>query len=200
MRRCNFLIAVIASAVVLFAANVALAQTGQLRGSVKLIGADGNAAPVTGALIDVYRTDISGEYHTKSDKKGEWVFAGLPFVGTYVVAISAPGAQPNAKSGVKAGREVPVDIVLAPGDGRKLTRDEAVAISAGGGTTNGGGGGGSEADKAKAAEMAKKNAEVTAENEKIKNSNQVVSDAFKNGNAALMAKKYDEAIAQYDTG
>ena len=180
--------------------GVASAQTGQLRGTVKLVGKDGSAAPVAGAQVDVYRTDISGEFHTKSDKKGEWVFAGLPFVGTYVVAISAPGAQPNAKSGVKAGREVPVDIVLAPGDGRKLTRDEAVAISAGGGTTNGGGGGGSEADKAKAAEMAKKNAEVTAENEKIKNSNQVVSDAFKNGNAALMAKKYDEAIAQYDTG
>src|SRR5437764_6517368 len=149
--------------------GVASAQTGQLRGTVKLIGKDGNAAPVAGAEIDVYRTDISGEFHTKSDKKGDWVFAGLPFVGTYTVAISAPGAQPNAKSGVKAGREIPVDVVLAPGDGRKLTRDEAVAVSAGGGTTNGGGGGGSEADKAKAAEMAKKNAEVTAENEKIKN-------------------------------
>jgi len=179
--------------------GVALAQTGQLRGTVKLVGKDGNAAPVAGAQVDVYRTDISGEYHTKSDKKGEWVFAGLPFVGIYTVAISAPGAQPNAKSGVKAGREIPVDVVLAPGDGRKLTRDEAVSVSAGGGTTNGGGGG-SEADKAKAAELAKKNAEIAAENEKIGNVNQIVSDAFKNGNAALMAKKYDEAITQYDTG
>ena len=177
--------------------GVASAQTGQLRGTVKLVGKDGNAAPVAGAEVDVYRTDISGEFHTKSDKKGEWVFAGLPFVGTYVVAISAPGAQPNSKSGVKAGREIPVDVILAPGDGRKLSRDEAVAVSAGGGTTNGGGG---ERDKAKAAEMAKQNAEIAAANEKIGNVNQVVSDAFKNGNAALMAKKYDEAIAQYDTG
>ena len=179
--------------------SVALAQTGQLRGNVKLVGKDGNAAPVAGAQIDVYRTDISGEFHTKSDKKGDWVFAGLPFVGVYVVAISAPGAQPNAKSGVKAGREVPVDVVLTPGDGRKLTRDEAVAVSAGGGTTNGGGGGG-ESDKAKAAEIAKQNAAIAAENEKIGNVNQIVSDAFKNGNAALMAKKYDEAITLYDTG
>lgn len=193
-------LSILTIAVLAVSSGVASAQTGQLRGTVKLVGKDGSAAPVAGAQVDVYRTDISGEFHTKSDKKGEWVFAGLPFVGTYIVAISAPGAQPSAKSGVKAGREIPVDIVLAPGDGRKLTRDEAVAVSAGGGTTNGGGGGGSEADKAKAAEMAKKNAEVTAENEKIKNSNQVVSDAFKNGNAALMAKKYDEAIAQYDTG
>ena len=193
-------LSILTIAVLAVSSGVASAQTGQLRGTVKLIGKDGNAAPVAGAEVDVYRTDISGEFHTRSDKKGDWVFAGLPFVGTYTVAISAPGAQPNAKSGVKAGREIPVDVVLNPGDGRKLTRDEAVAVSAGGTTNGGGGGGGSEADKAKAAEMAKKNAEVTAENEKIKNSNQVVSDAFKNGNAALMAKKYDEAIAQYDTG
>ena len=180
-------------------AGVAFAQTGQLRGTVKLVGKDGTAAPVAGAQVDVYRTDITGEFHTKSDKKGDWVFAGLPFVGVYTVAISAPGAQPNAKSGVKAGREIPVDVILAPGDGRKLTRDEAIAVATGGGTTNGGGGG-SESDKAKAAEIAKKNAEIAAENEKIGNVNQIVSDAFKNGNTALMAKKYDEAITLYDTG
>src|SRR5437879_8315310 len=168
MRRSYLLNIFIGSVVFLSTAIVASAQTGALRGSVKLTAADGTTAPVAAATIDVYRTDISGEFHTKSDKKGEWVFAGLPFVGTYVVAVSAPGAQPNAKSGVKAGREIPVDVVLAPGDGRKLTRDEAVAVSAGGGTSNGGGGGSSEADKAKAAEIAKKNAEVTAENEKNK--------------------------------
>src|SRR2546423_14440360 len=128
-------------AILVVSSGVASAQTGQLRGSVKLVGKDGNAAPVAGAQVDVYRTDISGEYHTKSDKKGDWVFAGVPFVGTYTVAISAPGAQPNAKSGVKAGREIPVDVVLNPGDGRKLTRDEAVAVSAGGGENQGGGGG-----------------------------------------------------------
>ena len=107
-------LSILTIAVLAVSSGVASAQTGQLRGSVKLVGKDGSATPVAGAQVDVYRTDISGEFHTKSDKKGEWVFAGLPFVGTYVVAISAPDAQPNAKSGVKAGREVPVDIVLAP--------------------------------------------------------------------------------------
>jgi len=196
MRRYLSLSILICSVFVLTCA-VASAQTGQLRGTVKLVGANGQASPVAGATIDVYRTDITGEYHTKSDKKGDWIFAGLPFVGTYTVAISAPGAQPEARSGVKAGREISVDIVLNPGDGRKLSRDEAVSMASSGGASNGGS---SEADKAKAAEMAKKNAEIAAENEKIKNANTVISDAFKNGNAALMAKKYDEAIALYDTG
>ena len=75
--------------------------------------------------FDLFRTDLAAEYHTKSDKKGEWVFAGLPFVGTYIVSVSAPGAQPNAKGNVKAGREIPVDVVLLPGDGKRLTLEEA---------------------------------------------------------------------------
>src|ERR1041384_6465565 len=125
LMRCHLLNIFIGAAVLACAAVTLSAQTGALRGSVKLTAADGSMTPVANATIDVFRTDISGEYHTKSDKKGEGVFAGLPFVGTYVVAISAPGAQPNAKSGVKAGREIPVDVVLNPGDGRKLTRDEA---------------------------------------------------------------------------
>jgi len=67
-------------------------------------------------------------------------------------------------------------------------------------TGGGGGGGESAADKAKAEELAKKNAEITEANKKIENSNKIVGDAFKNGNTALMAKNYDEAIKQYDTG
>jgi len=165
---------------------------------VKLVGADGNAAPVTNGVIDVWRTDIAGDYHTKTDKKGEWVFAGLPYVGTYVVSVSAPGASPASKSGVKAGREIPVDVVLMPGDGKKFTRDEAVAAASGGASNSGGGT--SEAEKAKAAEMAKKNEEITAANKKIEDANKVIGDAFKAGNTALIAKNYDEAIKQYDAG
>lgn len=202
MRRSYLVNATVAVAVLIFASVVASAQTGQLRGSVKLMGADGNAAPVSNAVIDVWRTDISGDYHTKTDKKGEWVFAGLPYTGVYTVSISAPGAQPQAKSGVKAGREIPVDVVLSVGDGKKLTRDEAVAAGANTGGTGGpsGGNGESAADKAKAAELAKKNAEIEQANKKIEDSNKVIGDAFNNGNKALMAKNYDEAIKQYDTG
>jgi len=193
------LISIFTAILVLACASVvASAQTGALRGSVKLIGADGNAAPVMGATIDVYRVDIAGEYHTKSDKKGEWVFAGLPFVGDYVVSISAPGARPNAKSGVKAGRETPVDVVLSPGDGKKLTRDEAIAVSKGGGgsTSNGSGGESAEA-KAKREEELKK---YEAEKTRVTNINEVLNRTFKAGQDALTAKNYDEAIKQFDEG
>jgi tetratricopeptide (TPR) repeat protein len=144
---------------------------------------------------------MKADYHVKSDKKGEWVFAGLPFVGTYTVTASAPGASPTARGGVKARGDQPIEIVLSPGDGKKLTEAEAVAAGKGSNApANSGGGGESAADKAKADEAAKKNAEIMKANEKVENSNKVVGDAFKNGNAALLAKNYDEAIRQYDTG
>jgi tetratricopeptide (TPR) repeat protein len=199
MRRSHLLNSLVAVIVLLFASLVASAQVGQLRGSVKLMGGDGNAAPVANAVVDVWRTDIGGEYHTKSDKKGEWVFAGLPYTGIYVVSVSAPGAMPTARKDVRAGREIPVDIVLSPGDGKKLSRDEAVA-AAGSGVGPAKSGGGDEAEKAKAAEIAKENERIMNANKKVEDSNKVISEAFKAGNTALMAKNYDEAIKQYDAG
>src|SRR5712671_1398607 len=201
MRRPFIFISIIATAVLLLSAIAASAQTGQLRGSVKLVGADGKPAPVAGAIIEVFRTDISGEFHTKTDKNGEWVFAGLPFVGTYIVAVSAPGAAPNANSRVKAGREVPVDVVLQAGDGRRLTREEAVAVSKGGGAgPSSSGGGESAADKAKREELIKKNEEIANANKKAEDTNKIVGESFKAGNTALAAKNYEEAIKQYDVG
>jgi tetratricopeptide (TPR) repeat protein len=197
MRRSYVLNVMAATAVLLFSV-CAFAQTDQMRGSVKLAAADGTQTPVVGAIIDVYRTDMKSEYHTKSDKKGDFVFAGLPFVGTYTVAVSAPGAAPTTRIGVKARADQPIEIVLSPGDGKKLTEAEALAATKSTGPATGGGE--SAADKANAAALAKKNEEINKENEKITNANKVVGDAFKNGNTALMAKNYDEAIKQYDTG
>src|SRR5205809_7506198 len=64
---------------------MASAQTGELRGHVLLKQADGTSVPVADAVIDVFRTDLTGQFHTKTNKKGQWVFAGLPYVGTYIV-------------------------------------------------------------------------------------------------------------------
>ena len=199
MRLKYFVIALAITILLLVNAVVASAQVGQLRGSVKLVGADGQPAPVGGAVIDVFRTDLAAEYHTKSDKKGEWVFAGLPFVGTYIVSVSAPGAQPNAKGNVKAGREIPVDVVLLPGDGKRLTLEEAKAAIAAG-SPAGSSGTESAADKAKREELLNKNKEIAESNKKVENVNKIITDAYLAGNTAYAAKNYDEAIKQYDIG
>ena len=199
MRR-HLLNTFIVAAILVCAAIAASAQTGQLRGVVKLTAADGSTTPVLGATIDVYRVDITGEYHTKTDKKGEWIFAGLPYVGRYVVSVSAPGAQPNARGGVRAGQDAVIDIVLNSGDGRKLTRDEAITASKGGGEAapaSNGGSGESASAKAKREEELKK---YEAEKNRITNINEVLNRTFKMGQDALNAKNYDEAIKQFDEG
>src|SRR6266436_4793703 len=205
MRR-FYLFTLIVAAVLLSSAIAASAQTGQLRGHVVIKQPDGTSVPGVGAQIDVFRTDLPGNYPTKADKKGQFVYAGLPYVGRYIIAASAPNAAPSVLGGVLAGRDTDYEIVLGPGDGRRYTADEAkAAVRPGGGSaagSNGGGGGGGEsaADKAKREEIAKKNAEIEAKNKKIEASNQAVTDAFKAGNVALNSKNYDEAIKQYDVG
>jgi len=204
-----------------FASLTAVAQVGELRGHVWMQQADGQKVPLAEAQIDVYRTDISAKYNTKTSKKGEFVFAGLPFIGTYIVAASHPTAKPNWVPGVKAGRDVPCEITVTPGDGKRLTLDEIKAASGGAANPAAGNSGGGEkpsgesaADKAKREEMMKKNAEIEAKNKKITESNEVVSRTFKAGNEALQAASvaakannseqaitsYTAAVAQYDEG
>ncbi len=193
----------------------AFAQVGELRGHVWIQQADGQKVPLADAQIDVFRTDMSAKYNTKTNKKGEFVFAGLPFIGTYIVAASHPTAAPGWMPGVKAGRDIPVEITVTPGDGKRLTLEEIKA--AGGGSAPAASGTAekeSAADKAKREELLKKNAEIEASNKKITEANEVISRTFKAGNEALNAasiaskaqnsddaiQKYTAAIAQYDEG
>jgi len=184
--------------VALFASTAILgaAQNGQLRGKVVMKQADGTQVPVAGAQIDVYRTDIAGKYETKTDKKGEFVFAGLPYVGTYIVTASQAGARPDWMPNVKAGREQVVTLILSPGDGSRLTLEQMKAALVGAG----GSGQLTAEERAKQAEREREAAEVNAQNEKAKNANEIIARTFKAGNTALMAKNYDEAIKQYQEG
>ena len=206
----------LAVAVLIAAASLTtFAQVGELRGHVFMQQADGQKVPLADAQIDVFRTDMTAKYQTKTNKKGEFVFAGLPFIGTYTVAASHPTAAPNFVPGVKAGREIPCEITVTPGDGKRLTFEDIKA--AGGGTPAPAGAAPateSAADKAKREELMKKNAEIEATNKKITEANEVISRTFKAGNEALTAanlaskekksddaiQKYTEAVAQYDQG
>jgi tetratricopeptide (TPR) repeat protein len=199
------------------ASMTTFAQVAELRGKVVMEQADGQKVPLADAQIDVYRTDIKGEYKTKTNKKGEFVFAGVPLVGTYTVLASHPTAAPNWADGVRPGRE-PIDLTVKPGDGKRPTLDEIKA--GGGGRTNpppaasSSGGSESAADKAKREELMKKNAEIEASNKKITEANEIIARTFKAGNDLLgqasaasksnasddAIQKYTAAVAQYDEG
>ncbi len=181
------------------AAALTVAQNSPLRGHVVIKQADGTTVPAVGAVIDVFRTDIAGKYETKTDKKGEFVFAGVPYVGTYIIAASLAGVRPDWMPNVKAGRDIDYTLtLLPPGDGTRLTLEQMKAAMA-----QRGGPGAPQMtaeDKAKQAEIERQNAAIAAENEKAKNANEIIGRTFKAGNAALLAKNYDEAIKQYQEG
>lgn len=199
------------------ASLTAVAQVGELRGHVWMQQADGQKVPLADAQIDVFRTDMSAKYNTKTNKKGEFVFAGLPFIGTYTVAASHPTAAPNFQPGVRAGRDMDVSLTLSPGDGKRLTFDEIKGAGGGSPTPPNASGGTpqpSAEDKAKMEEMRKKNEAIEASNKKITEANEVIARTFKAGNEALQAAgvaskannsdealaKYTAAVAQYDEG
>jgi tetratricopeptide (TPR) repeat protein len=194
------LFTLIAAVALLSTAFTASAQTGELRGKVVMNQPDGTKAPASDVVIDVFRTDISGKYNTKTNKKGEFVFAGLPYVGDYVIGASHPSARPTYLPGVKAGRGSEYEISLAPGDGKRLTLEEIKAAEKNLGSASGAPASGNAADKAKMEELIRKNAEIDAKNKKIEESNAIVARTFTAGNTALEARKFDEAIKQYDEG
>ncbi|HEX8845915.1 MAG TPA: tetratricopeptide repeat protein [Pyrinomonadaceae bacterium] len=200
MRRKFFFFSLVAVAMLLLSHQAANAQVGQLFGEVVMQQSDGTTVPVAGAVVDVYRTDLPGHFPTKTDKRGKFMFAGLPYVGTYVIAASAPNARPDVVGGARAGREVTYKLTLSPGDGKRLTETEAKSLGSAGNTTTGGPPAESAEDRKKREELMAKNAEIEAGNKKIEESNATVSRTFKMGNEALNAKKYDEAITLYSEG
>lgn len=186
-------------AVIAFNAGI-VAQTAPVSGTVELLKADGTREPVAGALIEVYRTDIrAGFPSAKTNKKGEFSFAGLPFVGQWLFAVSAPGCSPTVYPNVKAGGDQKIQITLDPGDGRKLTEDEARKL----GSASSGKGEPTQMtaeQKKEQADLEAKRKEIEAKNAKAQKTNEIVSAAFKEGNEALTAKNYDVAIARYNEG
>jgi hypothetical protein len=182
---------------------VASAQTTQVNGTVKLKQADGTEVPLAGAVIDIYRTDIKQEFHVTTDKKGHYLHAGLPFVGTYTLIVSGPGARPTFAANLRFTQEMERNFTLSPGDGAKMTLDEVKTLGASRGSADPGTStppSESKEDKAKREEMAKKMAEVEEKNKKIEEGNTVIARTFKAGNDALSANHLDEAIASYREG
>jgi tetratricopeptide (TPR) repeat protein len=82
---------------VVLVAGGAWAQTTTLEGDVN--GTDGQ--PLKGAVIVLDRTDIKGHYTVKSDKKGHWLYTGLPF-GKYDISCTVNGQVMDKVSGVSS--------------------------------------------------------------------------------------------------
>jgi tetratricopeptide (TPR) repeat protein len=196
------LIALLFIGIVITIGNVTIiAQSAPVTGTVELVKADGTREPVAGALVEVFRTDIKASSPpAKTNKKGEFSFAGLQLGWTFILSVSGPGASPTYMTGVRAGQERLL-ITMSPGDGTKLPEEEVrkrVATKATPGTPetpqN------TEEMKKAQADYEKQKKEVEDKNKKASQTNEIVTAALKAGNEAFGAKNYDLAIAKYDEG
>ncbi|HVG30169.1 MAG TPA: tetratricopeptide repeat protein [Pyrinomonadaceae bacterium] len=202
MNRPKNLISFAAAALLVCAfAAAASAQVASVSGKVFLKKADGTAAPLPGATVKFYRTDIKQEFEAKTDKSGRYVYAGLPFVGTFTVVVSGPGAAPTYRIGFRAANNPENDVTLEPGDGRSITLADIGTLEAMKGKSGKPVEGVNAAEaKKKADEIAAERKRVEAENAKATEINAKAPEILKAGNEAFGAKNWDLAITKYDEG
>ncbi len=200
MVRKNFIATLIALVMMAAGSIAVLAQTGApVGGQVMLVDADGKMTPVADALVEVYRVDIKAKFPSdKTDKKGYFKFAGLPFGAGFALSVSGPGISPTIFPNVRAGNEKIV-VKVSAGNGQVWTEDEvrtalANATSTSGQTQE------SPDDKKKRDEEERKVAEVKNKNAKILETNQIVDQSLTEGKKALEEKNYDLAVTKFNEG
>ncbi|MGE0126803.1 MAG: carboxypeptidase regulatory-like domain-containing protein [Blastocatellales bacterium] len=175
------------------ASLTASAQVGRLEGDV--VKAD-TKEPIVGAEVQIERTDIKGSYPVKTDKKGHFLHAGVPFVGTYTIMVSAPGCQPDFAQGIRGSQSEPLKFELRAGDGKKLTLADVKGIQA---NAPKGGQQMSAADQKKAQEeYEKKRAEIEAKNKKAMAEHENMKKFFEQGQQLAANKDYSGAITAYN--
>ena len=171
-------LALAATGLAIFAFS-ALAQQGSMQGDVK--GPDGK--PLPGAMVKIDRTDIKAHYQVKTDKKGHYFHAGLPY-GTYNVSIDVGGKDQPVTQGVPLHGGDPVNVPIDLSQAAQ-GQDQAKAQAALDATR-----GLSKEEKA-AQEKANK------EREEALKKNKELNDAFNAGIAGAQAKQYDQAVASF---
>ena len=179
----RFKMSVVALLCVLLSAIGALAQTTQVKGSVK--DAQG---PVVGAQVLFKDIETGRKYTLKTDKKGEFFSIGIT-PGKFDVTISKDGkvlSQDKFQAGMDPDKNVmDVDLTpVAPGQqpaqaqagGQQQQQQQPPKLT--------------EEQKKQIEEINKKNAEIQKENAKIGNLNVMLKQAI----AEMQAKNYDGAV------
>ncbi len=171
-------------------AGASWAQITAIEGDVK--GPDGQM--VKGAQILIERQDMKGTYKgAKTDKKGHYIYNGLPLGGTYTVSVFIDGQKRDETKNVRPGLgdPTPVNFDLKAA----AQQQQAAQQAAGGGAapTAEQERGMSKEQKEALEKQAKENAEIIAKNK-------VLNDTFNAGKDALAAKNYDAAVAAFTKG
>jgi Tfp pilus assembly protein PilF len=150
----------------------------------RVIGTDGK--PLQGAEIKIERKDIRGNWKCKTNKKGEWLYSGMPFPGTFKVTCEVDGKVADMMDNVKSalGEPVTIDFDLFKG----AERAKALSAAAESGTLT----------KEQAREMSPEQKAALEKSMKDRQAsmakNKALQDAFNTGMTALNAKDFPAAV------
>lgn len=97
---------VVWAAVCAASAGLASAQMGTFMGRV--LGEDGK--PLQGVIIKIERKDIRGKWQTKTNKRGEWVYSGMPIGGIFTISCEFNGQVMDVLNGVRSQMGDPVEL------------------------------------------------------------------------------------------
>ncbi|HKE27847.1 MAG TPA: carboxypeptidase regulatory-like domain-containing protein [Bryobacteraceae bacterium] len=174
----------------LFLAFTSFAQITAVEGVVK--GADGK--PVQGAIIYFTRTDIKANYKVKSDKKGHYIYNGLP-IGTYNLSCEIDGKEVDKVNNVKTrpGDPLQMDFDASKAVAAQAAQQAAMQQAAQNGQLS------KEQERSMTPEQKKAFEEQMKKREAEMKKNAALNEAYNGGKAALEANppNYQQAVDSF---
>jgi tetratricopeptide (TPR) repeat protein len=170
-------------------AGSAWAQIAAIEGDVK--GPDGQM--VKGAVILIERQDMKGTYKgAKTDKKGHYIYNGLPFPGTYTVSVYIDDQKRDEMKGVRTQLGDPTNISFDLKQSAEQQKSAQAAVAAGSATP--------EQERGLSKEQKEALEKQSKENAAVIAKNKALNDTFNAGKDALAAKNYDAAAEAFQKG
>jgi tetratricopeptide (TPR) repeat protein len=171
-------------------AGAAWAQIAAIEGDVK--GPDGQ--PLKGAVILIERQDMKGTYKgAKTDKKGHYIYNGLPFPGTYTVSVFVDDQKKDQTANVRTQLGDPVNISFDLKQAAAQQQTAQAGAAAGAAPAP-------EQERGLSKEQKEALEKQRKENEATMAKNKALNDTFNAGKDALAAKNYDAAIDAFQKG
>jgi tetratricopeptide (TPR) repeat protein len=170
-------------------AGASWAQFSAIEGDVK--GPDGQ--PLKGASILIERQDMKGTYKgAKTDKKGHYIYNGLPFPGTYTVSVFVDDQKKDETKGVRTQLGDPINISFDLKQSAAQQQSTQAAVANGTPTP--------EQERGMTKEQKESLEKLKKENEQAVAKNKALNDTFNAGKDALAAKNYDVAVDSFQKG